>query len=66
MTYPDPRYFGEGGEISATYRPNGHPAEIDYGNGAGRCVQGPAGITTVSKLPVWPILSSRFRCCMTG
>lgn len=33
MTYPDPRYFGDGGEVSAVYRPDGQPAELVYPNG---------------------------------
>jgi mannose-6-phosphate isomerase-like protein (cupin superfamily) len=31
MTYPEPRYLGEGGEISATYRPADHEPELKYG-----------------------------------
>ena len=33
MSYPEPRYFGEGGEASATYRPNGAPTNIAYASG---------------------------------
>lgn len=33
MSYPEPRYFGETGEVSATYRPTGTPPEITYANG---------------------------------
>jgi mannose-6-phosphate isomerase-like protein (cupin superfamily) len=33
MSYPDPRYFGETGEVSATYRPSDHEPEITYENG---------------------------------
>lgn len=28
MSYPDPRYFGEGGETSAVLRPADHPPEL--------------------------------------
>ena len=28
MTDPDPRYLGEGGERTATYRPAGHGPEL--------------------------------------
>ena len=31
--YPDPRYHGDGGEVSATYRPNDHAAEVLFPNG---------------------------------
>ena len=30
MTYPQPRYHGEKGEISATFRPDGHEPELVY------------------------------------
>jgi len=33
MTYPDPRYHGETGERSATYRPAGAPPDLTYANG---------------------------------
>ena len=33
MSYPEPRYLGDGGEASATYRPNGAPADITYASG---------------------------------
>ena len=33
MTYPEPRYLGEHAEVSATYRPNGHPPEVVFPNG---------------------------------
>ncbi len=33
MTYPDPHYLGDAGEISATYRPAGHEPELTYPNG---------------------------------
>jgi mannose-6-phosphate isomerase-like protein (cupin superfamily) len=33
VTYPDPRYLGDGGEISATHRPAGQRPDIDYGSG---------------------------------
>jgi mannose-6-phosphate isomerase-like protein (cupin superfamily) len=33
MTYPDPRYFGDDGEVSATIRPADHPPEVTYTNG---------------------------------
>jgi hypothetical protein len=31
MTYPEPRYFGESGEVSATYRPASHEPEVPPG-----------------------------------
>ncbi|HEY9372437.1 cupin domain-containing protein [Streptomyces sp.] len=33
MSYPEPRYHGEKGEISASYRPAGTPAELTSRNG---------------------------------
>ena len=33
MTYPEPRYLGEGGERTATYRPADHEPELVYANG---------------------------------
>ena len=33
MTYPEPRYLGDGGEPSATYRPAGHEPELVYSTG---------------------------------
>jgi mannose-6-phosphate isomerase-like protein (cupin superfamily) len=33
MSYPEPTYFGETGETSATYRPADAPAELTYPNG---------------------------------
>ena len=33
MTYPDPRYLGEAGEISAMYRSAGHEPELTYRTG---------------------------------
>jgi mannose-6-phosphate isomerase-like protein (cupin superfamily) len=30
MTYPETRYHGEGGEVSATYRPTDHEPDITY------------------------------------
>ncbi|MFI6498364.1 cupin domain-containing protein [Nonomuraea typhae] len=33
MTYPDPVYFGEQGEQSASYRPKDHAPELVYPNG---------------------------------
>ncbi len=33
MSYPEPRYRGGGGEISATYRPGDHAPELAYPNG---------------------------------
>jgi mannose-6-phosphate isomerase-like protein (cupin superfamily) len=33
MTYPEPRYLGDTGELSATYRPYGHEPELTYKNG---------------------------------
>ena len=36
MSYPDPRYLGQSGEASATYRPSDHEPELVYPNGT-RC-----------------------------
>ena len=33
MTYPDARYLGDGGEVSATYRPSAQAAEVTYPSG---------------------------------
>lgn len=33
MSYPDPRYLGEGGEVSATYREAGHEPDFTYRTG---------------------------------
>jgi mannose-6-phosphate isomerase-like protein (cupin superfamily) len=33
MSYPEPLYKGDEGEVSATYRPNGHAPELTYPNG---------------------------------
>ncbi|WP_113703249.1 cupin domain-containing protein [Nonomuraea lactucae] len=33
MTYPDPTYFGDKGEINATYRPAGHEPDLTYRSG---------------------------------
>ncbi|HLB44820.1 MAG TPA: cupin domain-containing protein [Candidatus Limnocylindrales bacterium] len=33
MSYPEPRYLGESGEASATYRPTTHEPEVVYPNG---------------------------------
>jgi len=33
MTYPKPRYLGDGGERTATYRPADHEPELTYANG---------------------------------
>lgn len=33
MSYPEPRYFGETGDVSATYRPVDHPPELTYPDG---------------------------------
>jgi mannose-6-phosphate isomerase-like protein (cupin superfamily) len=33
VTYPDPRYLGEAGEVSATYRASGHEPELTYRTG---------------------------------
>jgi mannose-6-phosphate isomerase-like protein (cupin superfamily) len=34
MSYPEPRYHGEGGEVSATYRPSDHEPELVYPPGS--------------------------------
>lgn len=33
MSYPEPRYLGEGGEASAIHRPADHPPELRYPSG---------------------------------
>ena len=33
MTYPDPRYTGDRGEVSATHRAAGHEPDLTYANG---------------------------------
>ncbi len=33
VSYPPPRYLGEGGELSARYRPADHEPEWTYANG---------------------------------
>src|SRR3954454_1294638 len=33
MSYPEPRYLGEGGEVSATYRPDTTAPDFSYDNG---------------------------------
>jgi mannose-6-phosphate isomerase-like protein (cupin superfamily) len=33
MTYPEPRYLGDEGELSATYRTGGHEPELTYRSG---------------------------------
>ncbi|WP_449062775.1 cupin domain-containing protein [Planomonospora algeriensis] len=33
MTYPDPLYLGDEGEVNATFRPAGHEPELTYPNG---------------------------------
>jgi mannose-6-phosphate isomerase-like protein (cupin superfamily) len=33
MSYPEPRYLGEGGEVSATYRVADHEPEVTYPSG---------------------------------
>lgn len=33
MSYPEPRYLGEGGETSATFRPADHDPDYEYPNG---------------------------------
>ena len=33
MTYPDPVYMGEAGEATATFRPAGQAADLEYPNG---------------------------------
>lgn len=34
MTYPEPRYLGVEGEVSATFRPAGHQPELTYPTGS--------------------------------
>jgi len=33
MSYPEPRYLGDRGEVSATYRPDTTPPDVTYANG---------------------------------
>jgi mannose-6-phosphate isomerase-like protein (cupin superfamily) len=33
MSYPEPKYFGDTGEINAYFRPAGHPPELVYPQG---------------------------------
>jgi mannose-6-phosphate isomerase-like protein (cupin superfamily) len=33
MSYPEPRYFGESGEVSSVFRAADHPAELLFPNG---------------------------------
>jgi mannose-6-phosphate isomerase-like protein (cupin superfamily) len=33
MSYPQPRYLGDGGELTATHRPAGHDPELVYAGG---------------------------------
>ena len=33
MSYPEPRYLGEGGEVSGTFRPAGAASELTYSSG---------------------------------
>ena len=33
MSYPEPRYLGDGGEASATFRPSDAPPDISYQSG---------------------------------
>ncbi|SOD72859.1 quercetin dioxygenase-like cupin family protein [Jatrophihabitans sp. GAS493] len=33
MSYPEPTYRGDGGEVSATYRPAARPADLTYASG---------------------------------
>ncbi len=33
MSYPEPRYFGDTGEVSASYRPRGQGPELTYQSG---------------------------------
>jgi mannose-6-phosphate isomerase-like protein (cupin superfamily) len=33
MSYPEPKYFGDTGEINAHFRPAGHPPELVYPQG---------------------------------
>jgi mannose-6-phosphate isomerase-like protein (cupin superfamily) len=34
MSYPEPTYLGDGGEITATYRPAGRPPDLAYTSGS--------------------------------
>ena len=35
MSYPPPRYLGDSGEVSATFRPGSHPPELVNASGGG-------------------------------
>lgn len=35
MSYPPPRYHGDSGEVSASFRPVSHPAELTNASGGG-------------------------------
>ncbi|MDH2428661.1 cupin domain-containing protein [Sphaerisporangium sp. TRM90804] len=39
MSYPEPRYFAERGEVSGVYRPSGQEAELTIGGPAGTVVR---------------------------
>lgn len=30
MSYPEPKYLGEGGDVSAVYRPSSHPRDLRW------------------------------------
>ncbi len=52
MTYPEPRYLGDTGEITATYLPHGAPPDIAYANG-GSCTYLATGATTDGKFGLY-------------
>lgn len=52
MTYPEPRYLGDTGEITATYLPHGAPPDISYANG-GTCTYLATGATTGGKFGLY-------------
>ncbi|WP_239161947.1 cupin domain-containing protein [Acrocarpospora phusangensis] len=52
MTYPKPRYLGDSGEISATYRPADQPPDIEYGSG-NTCHYLATGATTGGKFGLY-------------
>ncbi|WP_405760601.1 cupin domain-containing protein [Streptomyces sp. NBC_01420] len=66
MSYPEPRYLGEKGEINATYRPVSAPPEISSANGAthylatGAQTDGEFGLYKVDMGPKAPGPSTHF------
>ena len=53
MSYPEPRYLGDTGELSATYRPNGHDPDLVYPNGGTRVQYLATGASTGGKFGLY-------------